>query len=317
LTSFSRSVVSDQLSGTRTDLRGKPKTDTAKEVGARYGKTDRWVLDAVSFANAVNALKDNVGPAFPEELVQDERPALTRDQVVLLAQAPGDIQREALELVRKRNEAGINSVIEKAKRAIGGTARARTESKSALSKFDLASLVFSLDSWSTEMVESYNPTTDARAMSYLSTHLGGALHKLIVLAESTGNLGAGQVLDDYVARRMQALQATAVPASEPLEPEIEAVAAPEHGSEQHSPELQAALARMTLARPAPQAELMDELREILTAALAEYGMEPARFAKHADVSEDAITRFLAGKTLSYRSGPKVVAALGDLVGFTG
>ena len=49
-------------------------TDTAKQVGERYGKTDRWVREAVAFSNAVRALRDNVGVDFPEELVQDEKP---------------------------------------------------------------------------------------------------------------------------------------------------------------------------------------------------------------------------------------------------
>ena len=187
------------LSGTRTDLHGK-KTDTAKAVGARYGKTDRWVLDAVAFSNAVNAIKDNVGVDFPEELVQDERPALTRDQVIAIAQAPADIQREALELVKKRNAAGVNNVLEKARRVIGGTTKAKAEhDRPALAKYDLATLIYYVDTWSIEMVKDYNPTTDARAMSYLSSHLAGALHKLIVLAEANGL--AGDVLDAYVARR--------------------------------------------------------------------------------------------------------------------
>jgi hypothetical protein len=98
---------------------------------------------------------------------------------------------------------------------------------------------------------------------------------------------------------------------------VEAVAAPERGSEQHSPELQRAAARMKPARPAPKMKPMDDLREILAAALAEFKMEPARFAKHAGVGEDAIDRFLAGKILNYRNVPKVEAALADLAGFTG
>jgi hypothetical protein len=194
------------VSGARTDLHGK-KVDTAKAVAARYGKTDRWVREAVAFANAVNEIKDNVGIDFPAELIQDEKPALTRDQIVAIAQAPDDVQREALELVKKRNAAGVTNLLQKAQRRIEGTGHAPPiETKPTVSKFDLSSLVYSIDTWSMEMVRGYNPVSDVRAASYLSTHLPSALEKLIVLAEENGL--AGDVLDAYVTRRLEAMGVT-------------------------------------------------------------------------------------------------------------
>jgi hypothetical protein len=106
-------------SGTRTDLRGE-KTDTARIVGERYGKADRWVREAVAFAKAVKVIQDNTGIDFPDELIQDEKPLINRDQLIAIAQAPADVQREALELVKKRNHAGVTHVIEKAQRLIEG-----------------------------------------------------------------------------------------------------------------------------------------------------------------------------------------------------
>jgi hypothetical protein len=43
-----------------------------------------------------------------------------------------------------------------------------------VSRFDLGDLVHLIDSWSLEMVQAYNPVTDIRAATYLSTHLAGA-----------------------------------------------------------------------------------------------------------------------------------------------
>jgi hypothetical protein len=66
-------------SGTRTDLRGE-KTDTARIVGERYGKTDRWVREAVGFAKAVKVIQDNAGIDFPDELIQDQPRPANRDR---------------------------------------------------------------------------------------------------------------------------------------------------------------------------------------------------------------------------------------------
>jgi hypothetical protein len=129
------------------------------------------------------------------------------------------VQREALELVKKRNAAGFDSVLDKARRVIGtGGARVKKRNKSddkpAPSKFDLATLVYTVDTWSMDMVKAYNPVTEARAMAYLHTHLPGAIEKLISLAEANGL--AGDVLDAYVARRMAALRAAQEAAQDEL-----------------------------------------------------------------------------------------------------
>ena len=222
--------------GARTDLRGKAATDTAKQVGERYGKTDRWVREAVAFSNAVRVLRDNVGVDFPDELVQDERPPLTRDQVVAIAQAPADVQREALELVRKRNSADVIKVLGRAQRLLEGTAQRRSDKnddKPAVSKFDLATLVYTIDTWSMEMVQGYNPVTDVRAASYLTMHLPSAIEKLIALAEANGL--AGDVLDAYVARRIAAAQPEPTPEPAPEIPPPEP--APEIPPPEPAPEI--------------------------------------------------------------------------------
>jgi hypothetical protein len=80
----------------------------------------------------------------------------------------------------------------------------RSDDKPMVSKFDLATLVYTIDTWSMEMVQAYNPVTDQRAVMYLQMHLPGAIEKLITLAEANGL--AGDVLDMYVTRRFEAAQ---------------------------------------------------------------------------------------------------------------
>lgn len=68
------------------------------------------------------------------------------------------MQREALELVKKRNHAGVTHVIEKAQRLIEGMpARVvktdKSDAKPAVSKFDLATLIYTVDTWSMDMVK--------------------------------------------------------------------------------------------------------------------------------------------------------------------
>ena len=156
--------------------------------------------------------------------------------MVAIAQAPADVQREALELVRKRNSAGVIKVLGRAQRLIEGTAQRRSDKnddKPAVSKFDLATLVYTIDTWSMEMVQGYNPVTDARAASYLTMHLPGAIEKLIALAEANGL--AGDVLDAYVARRIAAAQPEPTPEPAPEIPTPEP--APEIPPPEPAPEI--------------------------------------------------------------------------------
>ena len=44
-------------------------------------------------------------------------------------------------------------------------------------------------------------------------------------------------------------------------------------------------------------------------------MTQDRFARHAEVSQPTVSKFLAGKGLSHRNRPKVEAALADLAGY--
>jgi hypothetical protein len=182
-------------SGERTDLAGKEAIDTAEKVGARWKKTGRWVRDAAAFAKAVKTLSNTIGIDAQTELLQDA-PPINRDTVVALAQAPEHVQREAWELVKKRNTRGVASILTAAqKRVEGGDARpVPAGNKPAIKHFDLAELIEQInDGWSEESVRAYNPVVDTAAAARLTAHLSGALRKLVILAECSGL--AGDVLE--------------------------------------------------------------------------------------------------------------------------
>ena len=276
-------------SGVRTDLRGKPAVDTAEAIGKRYGKTGRWVRDAVDFAEAVERLRDNVGIDFPNELVEQPDPGISRDQVINLSKAPAEVQREALELVKKRNKAGVASVVEKAKRLIEGGGPTKTIEDKApdASRFDLANLVQQIDKWSEEAVRAYNPVTDVRATMHLQAHLPGALHKLITLAEANGL--AGDVLDAYVEGRVQSVSRRW---RHPDQPEP----AEELGDE--------------LEEAAPAGD--DDLRRRLSERLADDGSTAmAGVASAIGISKPTLKSFLAGHAIYARTRERIETYLSE------
>jgi transcriptional regulator with XRE-family HTH domain len=59
----------------------------------------------------------------------------------------------------------------------------------------------------------------------------------------------------------------------------------------------------------------DDLRQRLAEKLAGLSMARDQFAKHAGVNQTSISRFLAGKALSYRSRSKIEAALAELADY--
>jgi hypothetical protein len=254
-------------SGERTDLSGKDAIDTAEKVGARFGKTGRWVRDAVQFAKAVRTLSNTIGIDAQTELLQDA-PPINRDTVVALSQAPEHIQREAWDLVMKRNTRGIPAILEKAKKHIEGVDSKSLPGgagvKSAASRFDLGELVQLIDSWSEEMIRAYNPITNTRASSYLTAHLSGALRKLIILAECNGL--AGDVLDGYPVRAAAAKDVT------PAEPE------------QPAPEAEPGSAKLDL----------DAVRSRMRTKLEYEGLTVAALSRQIGVGQNVVTDFLSG-----------------------
>ena len=94
----------------------------------------------------------------------------------------------------------------------------RGADKPASDRYDLATLIYLIDSRSEDMVRVYNPVIDVRAASYLSSHLAGALAKVIILVEVNGF--GGEVLDAYVARRVMAARRAQEAAQKAEEPGV-------------------------------------------------------------------------------------------------
>ena len=279
--------------GARTDLRGKPAVDTAEAIGQRYGKTGRWVRDAWS-SEAVDRLRDNVGIDFPNELVQQPDPGVSREQVIVLSKAPAEVQREALELVKKRNKAGIAERGRQGQASDRGGGATKTVQDKApeAARFDLANLVQQIDKWSVEAVLAYNPVADVCAATHLQVHLPGALHKLITLAEANGL--AGDVLDQYVEGRVASVswrwRHSDQPEPEPTE---------ELGDE---------LDRQDAA-PAGDDDLRRRLGDRLPDTPGSTGR--ARVASEIGISLPTLKSFLAGNAISARTRARIEAYLSE------
>jgi hypothetical protein len=292
-------------SGRRTDLHGGAKIDTAVTIGKQFGVSDKTVTDAVRLYRAIEALTDTLGIDARKQLLSHNPPA-SRDTVIDLADAPEAQQRDAWQLLLKRDAAGVKAILAKVKRVeqqrrhpgLAGDDRAERHA-AAMDLYPLPELVRRIAAkWPVDRLEGWRPSYAEGEV--LELHAETALRSLIWIAE---HYDWGQAaLDDYLAEH--------APEAEAEDAREDAQDAPEpEGQDGPPPEPAAAPGASQALQRAPwQAE-----QEALLEALADRGDEQEvmrqalEFGKPEPKHLDAMRR---GHPVNYHHRNAIWKALG-------